>query len=244
MKISKLLQFSLNFLKKTLDNYIIKIYNNTVRFILQFAHCGQIKKQQIAKYFATVASLNYGVKSLIILIGLFYFKGVKMIVKEGYFYHIKDDYFALANDKKLMKNKENGNSRPMYLCQCEKDSKILWFVPISSKYSKYKKIKNNKEIKGKKCDGIVLGKLSNVPHAFLIQNAFPATEKYIDHIHTISGVPLKIKSKLQKEIRKKFSKVKSKYFKFHKGIFPDVIKIKRLLEREIPLKERIETAKK
>ena len=167
-----------------------------------------------------------------------------MIVQEGYFYHIKDDYFNLANDKKLMKNKEHGNSRPMYLCQCEKNSKILWFVPVSSKYNKYKNIKNKKEIKGKKCEGIVLGKFSNKPHAFLIQNAFPATEKYIDHIHTVSGVPIKIKRKLQKEIRKNFSKVKSKYFKFHKGIFPDVIKIKHLLVREIPLKERIESAKK
>ena len=128
------------------------------------------------------------------MIGLFYFKGVKMIVKEGYFYHIKNEYFTFVNDSKLMRNKLNGNSRPMYLCKCEKDSKILWFVPVSSKYNKYKNIKDKIETKGKKCDGIVLGKLSNVPHAFLIQNAFPATEKYIDHIHTISGVPVQIKS--------------------------------------------------
>lgn len=105
-------------------------------------------------------------------------------------------------------------------------------------------IKDKIETKGKKCDGIVLGKLSNVPHAFLIQNAFPATEKYIDHIHTISGVPVQIKSNLKKEIQKNFSKIKSIYFKCHKGIFPDVIRIKQLLIREIPIKERFESAKK
>lgn len=167
-----------------------------------------------------------------------------MIVKEGYFYHIKNEYFELVNDPKLMRNKESGNSRPMFLCKCEKNSNILWFIPVSSKYDKYKNIKNKIESKGKKCNGVVLGKLNNKPCAFLIQNAFPVTKKYIDHIHTKSGVPLEIKSNLQKEIYKKFSNVRALYYRTGKGIYPDVKKIRQFLECEIPIKERIKFAKK
>ena len=31
-----------------------------------------------------------------------------MIISEGYFYHINDDYFAIAADNTLMSNYENG----------------------------------------------------------------------------------------------------------------------------------------
>lgn len=39
-----------------------------------------------------------------------------MEYKEGFVYHIKDDFFDKVNDDKLMKNKENGNYRPTYYC--------------------------------------------------------------------------------------------------------------------------------
>ena len=44
-----------------------------------------------------------------------------MEIKQGYAYHIKDEYFIMAEDEHLMKNKEDGNYRPtMY---CIKDNK-------------------------------------------------------------------------------------------------------------------------
>ena len=39
-----------------------------------------------------------------------------MQIKEGYVYHIKNDYFELVNDKKLMKNHEGNSTRPNYFC--------------------------------------------------------------------------------------------------------------------------------
>ena len=38
-----------------------------------------------------------------------------MIISEGYFYHISDSYFELANEGTLMSNYENGGYRPHYL---------------------------------------------------------------------------------------------------------------------------------
>jgi len=38
----------------------------------------------------------------------------------------------------------------------------------------------------------VLGQCGSVPAAFLIQNAFPVIDKYIDHVHTINDVPVKL----------------------------------------------------
>ena len=39
-----------------------------------------------------------------------------------------------------------------------------------------------------------------VEHAILLQNAFPTLEKYIDHIHTKDGIPVKVVDNLKDEI--------------------------------------------
>ena len=63
-----------------------------------------------------------------------------MQINIGYFYFIKDIFFEIIDDNELMKNKENGNKRPCYFCfRDRKNKEIIWFVPISTKYDKYKK---------------------------------------------------------------------------------------------------------
>lgn len=66
-------------------------------------------------------------------------------------YHIKDSYFADAEkylgtkDTGLMKNKENGNYRPHFICFKDNiDDNIYWAIPLSSKISKYNNIMNKK----------------------------------------------------------------------------------------------------
>ena len=61
-----------------------------------------------------------------------------MEIKTGYLYHIKDEYFDVVDDDSLMQNHEKGKKRPTYFTI--KDKYILWFIPISSKLDKYKKI--------------------------------------------------------------------------------------------------------
>ena len=37
-----------------------------------------------------------------------------MEIQQGYAYHIKGEFFDMAQDKYLMSNKENGNYRPHF----------------------------------------------------------------------------------------------------------------------------------
>ena len=63
-----------------------------------------------------------------------------MKVEAKHFYFIKDEFFEKIQDEQLSQNKENGNKRPCYYCFKQKEDKILWFIPISSKVDKYKEI--------------------------------------------------------------------------------------------------------
>ena len=65
-----------------------------------------------------------------------------MKIETGYLYHIKDEFFDVVNDENLMANHERGKKRPTYFTI--KDDNILWFIPLSSKVEKYKKIVDKK----------------------------------------------------------------------------------------------------
>ena len=125
-----------------------------------------------------------------------------MEIKTGYLYHIKDEYFDVVNDENLMQNHERGKKRPTYFTI--KDKSILWFIPISSKVSKQQRIIDKKIEKYGFCNTIIIRKIADDDAPILLQNAFPTLEKYIDHIHTIDGVPLRVPTDLQTEIKSMF----------------------------------------
>ena len=126
-----------------------------------------------------------------------------MEIKTGYLYHIKDEYFIIVNDDSLMQNHEKGKKRPTYFTVKDKD--ILWFIPISSKVDKYKKIINRKVEKYGFCNTILIEKIFEEDSAILLQNAFQTLEKYIDHVHTVDGKPARIQKKLEKIILDNFT---------------------------------------
>ncbi len=98
-------------------------------------------------------------------------------------------------------NKEDGNYRPHYLAiQDSQNSGIYWMIPVSSKFEKYQNIYSHQVARYKKCTKIVLGKCGGRDAAFLIQNAFPTTADYFDHIHTSKGIPLSLHSSTAKLI--------------------------------------------
>lgn len=156
-----------------------------------------------------------------------------MIYSEGYVYHIKDSYFNKVNDNKLMANKENENFRPTYYCFKDTQTSLLWVVPMSSKYKKYEKIFNNKVQKYGKCDTIILGEFDNVPAAFLIQNMFPITAKYLDHIHTRRNNPVPVNYKLRKEIYQSANRVLHLTRKGYNLVYPDILKLEQIMLTEI-----------
>ena len=103
-----------------------------------------------------------------------------MVIEDGKFYFIKDEFFDLFKDYGLMVNKENGNKRPCYFCFRDKFNKeIIWFVPISTKYEKYKKIYEYKKQKQRRVYNFVFGEVVGKKAVFLIQNIFPTTEEYV-----------------------------------------------------------------
>ncbi len=152
-----------------------------------------------------------------------------MEIKQGYAYHIKDEYFIMAEDEHLMKNKEDGNYRPTMYCIKDNKYDIYWMIPISSQYDKYADIRSEMLRKGKKCKGIVLGKYDGKKAAFLIQNMFPVTLKYIDHVHTRNGNPVPVNRKLQEMIRKNTKSLIAISEKGIKVTFTDIIRLRNRL---------------
>ena len=153
-----------------------------------------------------------------------------MIIEDGKFYFIKDEFFDIFKDYKLMQNKESGNKRPCYFCfNDEHDSKIIWFVPISSKVQKYKKIYNSKIKRKKVVDNFVFGEVLGNEKVFLIQNIFPTTEKFIENKYRSKNKDVRISDNLQDEV----IRVSKKVIELSKiGInvpFYDINKMKRIL---------------
>lgn len=157
-----------------------------------------------------------------------------MEIRQGYSYHIKDEFFELVQDKYLMSNKEQGNYRPHYYAiKDKKNPELYWMIPISSQVEKYKGIIEKKKKRYGKCNTIVIGKFAGKENAFLIQNAFPIIEKYFDHAHTIQKQPVTIHKKLNKLLVKNLNEVLAMYNRGIKLIFMDIDVIRTIMENEL-----------
>ena len=124
-----------------------------------------------------------------------------MVIEDGKFYFIKDEFFEIFEEYKLMENKESGTKRPCYFCFRDKyDENIIWFVPISTKYDKYQKIFEQKSKKQKRVYNFVFGEVVGKKAVFLIQNIFPTTEEYILEKYITDSkdveIPLNVKKKV------------------------------------------------
>ena len=154
-----------------------------------------------------------------------------MRVKTGYIYHIKDEFFDKINDKGLMINHENGRARPTYFTIKDKD--ILWFIPLSSKVSKYQPIIDKKVKKYGDCRSIIIREIAEKKSVILLQNAFPTLEKYIDHPHTINGAPARVADNLKDEILQNFNSLLALKKQGINLFFTDIDKIKEMMLEEL-----------
>ena len=132
-------------------------------------------------------------------------------MKSGYFYFLSDKYCEQFADCEIMGNKEsdqNGeHGRPCFYCY--EYYGFYWFIPISSRITKYKSIYSQKILRYPNYDGIRFGYVNGKESAFLIQNMCPATLKYIDKQYFIERgtVPVKVNDDLSKELNKLAEKV-------------------------------------
>lgn len=160
-----------------------------------------------------------------------------MEIKNGYLYHIKDEFFDKIKDKGLMINRENGHTRPTYFTIRDKD--ILWFIPLSSKAEKYKTIIKHKIRKYGNCRTILIKKIKQKEIAILLQNAFPTIEKYVSHPHIIHGEHLRVSEAAIKEILDNFNYMLAMKKQGIDLFFTDIDKIKNIMEDELKEKDAI-----
>lgn len=157
-----------------------------------------------------------------------------MEIEEGKFYFIKQDFFDMVKDKLLLENKNNGNKRPCYYCfKDSKNENIMWCIPISSKVNKYESIYNYKLQKYGNVDNIVFGYVEGEKRAFLIQNIFPITKKYITEIYIKQNKEVSVNKELQKELKRKSNKILRLTEKGYTGlIFTDIETIVKILNEQ------------
>lgn len=157
-----------------------------------------------------------------------------MKIEKGKFYFIKDEFFELVKDKELCANKERGTKRPCFYCFKDKNyEKLIWFIPISSKLEKYKRIYSKKMQRTGIVDTIIFGYVEGEERAFLIQNMFPTTKKYIIEKYIRQNRDVTINEKLNKEIQTKANKILKLVEKgYDKIVFPDIVAIKNTLLKE------------
>lgn len=157
-----------------------------------------------------------------------------MKAENGKFYFIKDDFFEKFKDYNLMQNKENGNKRPCYFCfYDEENENIIWFVPITSKVDKYRKIYENKKQARKAVYNFVFGEVLGKGKVFLIQNIFPTTENFIEKKYQNKNEDVNITESLKREV---IHTAKNVIKLSKKGInipFYDIIKMKEILLKEL-----------
>ena len=154
-----------------------------------------------------------------------------MQAQTGYIYHIKDEFFDRINDNGLMINHENGKARPTYFTI--KDRDILWFIPLSSKVSKYQPIIDKKVKKYGSCKSIMIREIAGSNSVILLQNAFPTLEKYIDHPHVVNGKPIKVIDSTKDEILNNFYSLLALKKQGTNLFFPNIDEIKKIMLDEL-----------
>lgn len=174
-------------------------------------------------------------------------------MKSEHFYFIKDEFYdKFKSDSRLMQNKKNGNKRPCFIALTDKKNPdLLWCVPISSQVEKFEKIYNakiEKQIaKGQtnpKCDTIRFGEVLGKKRAFLIQNIFPVSKRYIESVYVDKNTQdaVAVDETLKKDIINHSKKVLKAAVRNPGIVFTDIEKIRCALEKELLEQKELSSA--
>jgi|GEM_PF-257724 len=149
--------------------------------------------------------------------------------KPGYVYHIKDSYFEVANDDKLMRNREDGSYRPTYYCLKDEKTGLLWVIPMSRRVKKYKGFMQKDVERYGRCLKIVIGEYAGVDAVFLLQNMFPVLPEYIDHAHVINQNPVPVNTRLQAIIGRNFRELLRLHRRGIRIVFTDILRLEKVI---------------
>lgn len=134
-----------------------------------------------------------------------------------------------------MRNKENGTYRPTFFCleDC-KNPGLLWMVPMSTRVEKFQAIHDKQQVLHGECLTIVIGKYDGRAAAFLLQNMFPITETYLDHIHTRNGNPVPVKRSIIKKVQFNLQQLLKFIYRGKSNVvFPDVKRLEKIMLAEL-----------
>jgi hypothetical protein len=161
-------------------------------------------------------------------------------MQKGKFYFLEERYFLDFPDKNLMKNKESVDGisydRPCFYAFQNEQSEIYWMIPISSKVEKYEKIHHKNILKYGISDTIIFGNVLNQRRAFLIQNMCPVTDRYIEKEYDYSflgHIPVAIEPSFSGILEEKANLILALVRRGRKLIFPDVLKIEKMLLEQL-----------
>ena len=174
-------------------------------------------------------------------------------MEQGQFYFIADEFYGIYDkEKKLMQNKEMvdgiSHDRPcFYAFPDSNNAAVLWCVPVSSKVDKYKgiyakKLENQRQrgVKRPKCNTIRFGEIMGRERAFLIQNMFPITPKYIAgvYINKATNSAVRISELTEKDIIENALQVLKLVFHGHAHlVFSDIMTTYKDLYAELGQKQ-------
>lgn len=106
-------------------------------------------------------------------------------------------------------------------------------VPLSSRVDKFRAIHDKQVQKYGRCLTIVLGEFDGKSAAFLLQNMFPVTERYLDHIHTRNNNPIPVKHSIQSEISTNMKRLLQLHARGSKVVFPDITRLEKIMLQEL-----------
>lgn len=106
-------------------------------------------------------------------------------------------------------------------------------VPLSSRVEKFQEIYNKQIKRYGRCLTIVLGEFDGKKAAFLLQNMFPVTERYLDHIHTRNNNPVPVKHSIHKTISTNMKKIRQLHARGKKIVFPDITRLETIMLSEL-----------
>ncbi len=77
-----------------------------------------------------------------------------------------------------------------------------------------------------------MGEYDGKQAAFLLQNMFPITEKYLDHIHARNNNPVPVKYSIRTEISTKMKRILQLHARGKMIVFPDISRLESLMLKE------------
>ena len=158
--------------------------------------------------------------------------------KRTQLYFLSDQYYTdfpncgLVDGGKIRHGQEF--RRPCFLAFLDhKRPEIFWVVPISSRVEKYHKIEAHKLRTYGRCNTIRFGTVLGREAAFLIQNMFPVTEKYLIQYKDKNQQPIHIDGRIVTDVRRHASEVLALYRRGAPVLFTNVQRIYRGLEIQL-----------